>query len=338
MAPMPDLNTTALEELPSLTEAYFNDHFGFRNTFIRRYRKFEEHVFGRRTSKILQGSPKEWYFFVSSQEIDDFLGNAQFSPEELTVWEQAFTTRTSFLATKKIPYICMIPPDKSKVYPEHLPEHIQTNRGKSRLEQLTNHLNQTTGFKLNYLLEKLLSAKNQDEVYFPGDTHWNYRGCYVGYLSLVEKLSQFYPSITPISLESCTFETNSRLADLAGTLAGKNEQIVLHHPIPPNYNLITIQEDPNLAGSHWTSTLRRTPAHYHNPNGSGTLLLIHDSFFEQGIQTLLPLHFEHTYLFWMYAEAFELMDMVERLKPDVVIEMRVERSLRLIPGQRQKNE
>jgi hypothetical protein len=61
-----------------------------------------------------------------------------------------------------------------------------------------------------------------------------------------------------------------------------------------------------------------------------------DSFVAQGISKLLPTYFEHTYFFYLYANTFEFVDMVNRINPDIVIAMRVERSLRRISEGRER--
>jgi alginate O-acetyltransferase complex protein AlgJ len=332
MANFPIIEHTPLSLLPEKMEAYYNDHFGFRNTFIRRHRKLEEQWFDRNPGKAIKGSQSGWWFYGAGDSLDDYLGYRQFSAAELAQWERAIKARKRCLSEKGTPYLFMLMPDKVMVYPECAPHEIMLNRGTTRFEQLQNHMLASDNFTFIYPIDELLEGKKKGPVYHPEDTHWNDDGGYIGYCYLVEQLKPFYPSIIPVQKEDCTVQSAQRAADIAGVLTGKEVMISLNRLIPPQHDTIIVEADATLEGENWKAHLRSTPVHYHNPAGSGTALVIHDSFYAQGISNLLPTHFEHTYFFYLYANALEFVDLVDRLKPDIVIEMRVERSLCRISG------
>jgi hypothetical protein len=333
MAVFPDIKTTSLAALPNKLEAFYNDNFGFRNTFIRKHRKLEKKWFGRTPSSVLEGVKEGWWFYALDGVVDDFMGQRNLTAAELSRWEAAITTRTKYLKEKGIPYIFMIMPNKIMIYPEYLPERIQKNRKKTRFEQLQKHMKDATGFTFSYPKNELLAAKNENDVYFPGDTHWNDTGGYIGYRHLIKELQKIRPSIQPIEEKDCTVEVATRMSDLAGILNGTPEQITLKRLTPADFDSISIERREDLISPSWTSTIRNPPTRRYNSKGTGTALVIHDSFYAQGIERLLPSHFEETYFFWMYASPEEVIDLVNRLNPDIVIEMRVERSLRHIPDQ-----
>jgi hypothetical protein len=122
MAAFPDLKATTLDALPNKLEAYYNDHFGFRNTFIRRKQKLERKWFKRNTSRVLKGTSPGWYFYKLGNSISDYLGNEQFSEEELAIWTTTLETRKNYLSERGIPYVLFICPNKTMVYPEYLPD------------------------------------------------------------------------------------------------------------------------------------------------------------------------------------------------------------------------
>jgi alginate O-acetyltransferase complex protein AlgJ len=331
MATFPEIKSTPIIELPGKLEKFCNDNFGFRNTFIRRHRKIEEKWFGRNSTKAFKGNREGWWFYGAGDNIDDYLGLRNFSAEELQRWEIGMAKRTAYLSARGIHYIFMILPDKTMVYPEYLQETVRGNRGQTRFEQLREHLSKSSDFKFSYPIQELIAAKENAEVYFPGDTHWNDYGGYLGYCYLVEQLRPIRSSITPVSDKDCSVETSSRNADIAGTLRGKNKPIVLERLIPPHHENMIIETSVELAGPNWESKLRSIPFHCHNPKGSGTAVIIHDSFYAQGMSNLIPTHFKDTYFFYAYANTFEVIDLADRFNPDVIIELRVERSLQRIP-------
>jgi alginate O-acetyltransferase complex protein AlgJ len=330
MASFPETDNTPLSLLPEKLEAYYNDHFGFRNTFIRRHRKLEEQWFGRTPGKAIRGSKDGWWFYGVGDSLDDYLGYRQFSAAELLQWEQALKARKRCLAEKNIPYLFLLMPDKVMVYPECAPSEITNNRSTTRFEQLQKHMQVSDNFSFLYPIHELREGKKEGDVYYPEDTHWNDHGGYIGYCYLVEQLKPFYPSIVPVQKEDCTIQSSQRAADIAGMLTGKEVMIAMNRLIPPQHDTIIVEADATLEGENWKANVRSAPVHAYNPAGSGTALVIHDSFVAQGMSNLLPTHFEHTYFFYMYANTFEFVDMVNRINPDIVIEMRVERSLRRI--------
>jgi alginate O-acetyltransferase complex protein AlgJ len=334
LAAFPSLESTPIAALPEKLEAYYNDHFGFRNTFIRKHRKIEKDWFGRSSSRVVEGSKDGWLFYGAGGSIDDYLGNRQLTGPELAAWETAIGERTRWMEEKGIPYIFMVMPDKAMLYPEYLPENIQPIRRQTRFEQLNAHLT-NKGFHLAYPIKEMLQAKQENLLYYPSDTHWNDHGAYVGYEYLIHQIKTYYPSFEPIPRASCLAKSTPRPSDISKMLNGKGLMIDDIRLYPPQSDeRVSIEEDSRLVGADWVTRPRRVPTRCDNPTGTGTAVVIHDSFYGQSIRQLLPTHFKTTYFFYMYAETFEIIDMIDRLNPDIVIEMRVERSLRHIPGQK----
>ena len=61
LAKKPDLASLKLVQIPAQFEAYFNDHFGFRNALISRYNKLLNRYFGGKSGKVTLGERK-WLF------------------------------------------------------------------------------------------------------------------------------------------------------------------------------------------------------------------------------------------------------------------------------------
>ena len=51
LAEKPDIKSVGLCGFPAQFESYLNDHFGFRNTLVRRYNKMMEDSFGLEPSR-----------------------------------------------------------------------------------------------------------------------------------------------------------------------------------------------------------------------------------------------------------------------------------------------
>jgi hypothetical protein len=334
MAAFPSIQKTTVESLPQLLENYYNDHFGFRNTFIRRHQKMEKQLFNRGTSKVVKGKTPGWFFYKKAGTIADFVGNRQLSQEELGIWKDTLEERKRYLSERNIPYIFFVCPDKPMVYPEHLPDITQKSRGQTRFEQIQKYFQKNSDFEIVYPLPELLAAKDAHELYLPGDTHWNSNGGFIGYQKIVEQLQRYFPEIEPVKLEDCVLSVVEAKGDLATMYSTKAKLIEMPMiSAPAEFDMITQTPCAAYTNEVWQEKLTAPPPKLsHNPKGKGTALIIHDSFIGHGLASLLPTHFENTYLFFMYIETPDFEQLVDELNPDVVIEMRVERSMRFIPG------
>lgn len=81
----------------------------------------------------------------------------------------------------------MICPDKSTIYPEHLPGWIGNPPSPTPGDLLSERL----GESIVYLKDSLLAEKSSSSpLYYPDDTHWNARGAWIGY----ERFFRGFPS------------------------------------------------------------------------------------------------------------------------------------------------
>jgi alginate O-acetyltransferase complex protein AlgJ len=335
LSAFPDLKATTLDALPNNLEAFYNDHFGFRNTFIRRQQKLERKLFKRNTSKVLKGTSPGWYFYKGGKTISDYLGNEQFTDEDLAIWTTTLETRKNYLSERGIPYVLFICPNKTMVYPEYLPDETAKGRGTTRFEQLRDHLAANSDVEFIYPLPELLKAKEDDLLYYPGDTHWNYKAGYLGYVEVITQLQRHFPEMKPIPLQDCTVTYRKTKADLASRYASKEQLMDLGIIQPPEGIEVTCSICEPFNNEAWVEkTVNKAPPKvYHNPQGRQSILFIYDSFAGHGPLNLLSAHFENAFMFWAYPDTPDFLELVDTLNPDVVVEMRVERSLRFIPGE-----
>jgi alginate O-acetyltransferase complex protein AlgJ len=112
------LGLGGLKEYITGLEAYFNDHFGYRNQLIFWHTKWT-HDFFRDSSvpKVLIGKDG-WLFWAGDQMVEHYRGVNQFTPQELEDWKTLLEHRRDWLAERGIKYLFVIAPDKSSIYPE----------------------------------------------------------------------------------------------------------------------------------------------------------------------------------------------------------------------------
>ena len=129
----PPKKTTPVEDLPTVFEAYYADHFGFRNTLIRRYQK----LYGKTSSKVLFGEDG-WLFLESS--VKDYLGLRPHAPKQIEIIGQHYEKRRAWLAERNIAYLLIVPPDKVEIYPDQLSINIPEETVRvTRYDQLSSY-------------------------------------------------------------------------------------------------------------------------------------------------------------------------------------------------------
>ena len=110
-------------------------------------------------------------------------------------------------------FVLLIVPNKESVYFEYLPDEIREKKAKSsRTDDLVGYLQANTDLDIIYVKDKYLSMKDETQIYYKTDTHWNMVGCYV---ALQEVLRNLYGTYTDVN--EVTFQEH--LHDFAGDLA-----------------------------------------------------------------------------------------------------------------------
>ncbi|MBN2684268.1 MAG: hypothetical protein JXR40_03225, partial [Pontiellaceae bacterium] len=81
MADAPQFAEAAPSQWPEQIDAWFSDHFGFRNTFIRRYNAISRDWFDRQPERVVM-TDKGWLFTSSDGAMADFMGLRVLSDHE----------------------------------------------------------------------------------------------------------------------------------------------------------------------------------------------------------------------------------------------------------------
>ncbi len=179
--------------------ARVNDHFAGREILV--------HWNNLLQVKLLKVSPQEtllfgrngWLFLDGSNlEMSYFRSAPPFSAAELAGWRRALLQRHLWLARQGIRFVFVIAPNKSTIYPEHVPARIR--RAATRLDQLLDYLRRRPlphDFCLVDSRRVLRAAKSRFPVYGKVDSHWNSFGAMLAANRILQRLSRFYPLRPP---------------------------------------------------------------------------------------------------------------------------------------------
>jgi alginate O-acetyltransferase complex protein AlgJ len=303
---------------------FYRDHFGFRNTLIRGVALTRFHGLGEDTDgRVLVG--RDGWLFLRPDGDENFIafrGLNPFTEDDLDAWQHVLQQRSAWLAARGIPLLVVIAPNKETIYPEYLPWEIYPIQPPSRLDQLVERL-QRTHSPVHFLdlRPALMAAKPSGRLYFKTDTHWNALGAYVGYGAMMDATKDLLPRWKIAAQPRSNFGPG-KVPFLEGDLARMmdmsdqypDEWFSMTRKIP--FDVPPGAMDPKAV---WVTDM--------NDPTLPRLVFYHDSFAIALAQMIGP-SFNH--VFWSFSYEID-PKVVEREKPDLVIDEFLERNLYLDP-------
>jgi hypothetical protein len=199
LASFPTLQMTwaSWRAFPDAFTRYFEDNFAFRPALVRWQAAARVKALGVSPSTAVVKGRDGWWFYADDGAMQDYAEVRPFTVEELEGWRHALQDTSDWLAARGIAYLFVLAPDKHQVYPEYMPAAIRP-AGRSRIDQLVEHLGRYSTVRVLDLRPALERAKAGDRIYHRTDTHWNELGAFAAYTAIVDALSQARPDLRPM--------------------------------------------------------------------------------------------------------------------------------------------
>lgn len=298
--------------LPGL-DAWFSDHFAFRATLVKWYGISRYLWLGVSSSPSVTPGARGWLFFVDDGGLEDFTNQNPLSEEALQNWRTTIVRAQKWCRAHGIAYAFTILPDKGSIYPELFPRTARRVTRLSRMDQIVTAITDT-GAAID-VRQALIDEKRRVRVFQKTDTHWNSRGAYIGYKTIIDALRLQVPAIPPAKPES-EFDPVTRQIhgmDLAGMMGltrvlgeedlrlvpkAKRQYVV----VEPKGNIVEAGEA-RIVTEIPGSTLPRA-------------VVFRDSF-TSAMAPYFSEHFSRVVYLWRNDFAFEE---VEKERPDVVLQ------------------
>jgi len=316
-APKPELRLqlAALDTYPREIEAWYADHFGFRASLLRWHNAAKWFVLRTSpTDRLVQGKD-DWMFVTGDRALEVYRGAAPFTDEELEGWRLSLEGRRDWLARRGARFVFALGPSKSAIYPEYLPDRVRA-AGPTRMDQLCAYLAAHSDLEIADLRPALRARKVEDRpgdyLYYPLGTHWTDRGSFAAYEALARHMGARPLAAAEFELRHTqdpgdSWSSRMYMEDL---LPQTSYELVPREPVP--------WEQSDVPGAP-PRTLRFTQPDATLP----TAVLYHDSFATE-VRELLAWHFSRLTCYWRYD--FD-QGRIEEERPDVVVQLVVERSL-----------
>jgi alginate O-acetyltransferase complex protein AlgJ len=193
--PALSLDATKLAAFPSAFEAYYNDHFGLRNQFIRWHNILKLRALHVSPSRHVILGKENWLF---DDDTVAYYCAPTLTTAELEKWERAFEERARFVAAEGAAYVLVFVPTSTSIYPEFLPDWVKRQNHETRLDQLLRQLRAHSQISIVDLRDSLLKAKSGARLYHRTDSHWNDHGAHVGYGEIMRTVARQFPGTDPL--------------------------------------------------------------------------------------------------------------------------------------------
>jgi len=200
--PLPEFSLAqAFKSFNVLQRGYLEKTFGFRKLLVRYQNTLD--LFWLDASSHYQTVIKgkgDWLFL--SQEnaelnvVEDYRSGRLFTPHQITRWVGVYKDRQDWLAARGIRYLVVVAPNKHTVYPEFLPDRFNRVSPISRTDQLVTALD-AAGVEVLDLRPAMAGVKDKALAYYRTDTHWTTFGAFAGYVAIMKRLAEWFPSFAP---------------------------------------------------------------------------------------------------------------------------------------------
>jgi hypothetical protein len=318
-------------------ESYVDDHFTFRRWLIGVHDRLKYALGVSINRRVIVG--KDGWLFSGSYEASDVRGRRSLTTIDRMRWGLYLEEVRDECKKLGIPFVLVIPPDKSTVYPEYLPANLRAVYRKRRLDDLLDHLRERFPDEDVLDLRDLMWAHKVDGLlYFKHDSHWNYFGGSLAADATLERLASRGVPVKPLGSQLSDFvPAPSAFRDLVTSGDYLEVENAPQFRVPRNSRFRLLEESSDFRAcfaESWAGPCRLSSSK--SESGKGRLLMFRDSFAFFMADSLSSAFAEAHYV-WpqpgMVASSSEVVQAIRVCKPTVVIVEVLERLLEFPPPQ-----
>jgi alginate O-acetyltransferase complex protein AlgJ len=329
LAKFPEWSLTweCLEEFPREFEAYYNDHFGFRQKLISMNNRVKVNWLKVSPSARVVVGKQGWLYYAGENSMDYYRAIGQLDPDQLETWRNILVAKRQWLANRRIAYAFMVAPSKESIYPEFIPDRIVKDDGPVIFDQLNDYLGKNTDFRIIDVRRTLIEGKKKSPVYHMADSHWTELGAYLAYARLIDSLGVPSLHLSPLSLDNFTLaEVKNSGGDLARMTAvapsAEETILALHARRPRNASQADVGYP--VQNMHVTA--------FENKQRPGPRAVMFCDSFGDELKPYLAEHFSRI----VYVQGTSLqiafdVKIIEKERPDIVIDEMAERKFIIFP-------
>ena len=180
MAPWPAFAWST--SFPPAFEHAFADRFGGRDVLIRVHHASLLEFFGVSALTTVMPGRAGWYYWLGEDGLSldrHYRGVAEFPNAYVDATVAELARRHDWLAARGIAYVVAVVPEKFTIYPEFLPAWVTPSPEPTPFDRVAAAIRAETRLAFIDLRPALREAKARERVYYQTDSHWNYLGAMV---------------------------------------------------------------------------------------------------------------------------------------------------------------
>ncbi len=310
-------------------DQYYKQNFGGRPALLATYNKFNISVLKTSPNPNFIVLGKDGWMFLSNDAdnvMNQTLRYDRYNPSLLDSIARNWNETISTFKSIKIPLYTCVAPNKHRIYPQFLPDRLQSNLTSvdSKLSQVQKRLasESNTPNILDLKSGFPPQSKLTPFLYHKMNSHWNDLGAYYGYVALMKTIKNNFPDVTILALDQFK-QIYLEKKDLNFGQMLQTDGIEKTFVLQPKFNITSVQTPNQLTipeGVNYEYELR-----FKNTNATCKykLLVFRDSFTD----ALVPFLSESFSEVVLISSKTIDYGIVERENPDLVVYEMVERRL-----------
>ncbi len=294
-----------IAELPAKLESDFNRHFSFRDALVKTGYRFRLSALGEKDFHDVVVGRDGWLYYSGEKNLDYYQRTEMMTPGQIEALLRRLTLYREPLAEQGIAFYIVVAPNKETIYPEYLPDGIRQGDGLSLFDRILT-ANKDPLLKIIDLRPALLAAREEKQVYYRTDTHWNPDGAFTAYQVIAATIGEDFQAVRPHGVNDFIRAPETISGDLSAMLAMKDVLTEESFGLEPLLPRVARMEN-----SGDSAVLKSFSSQADTPRA----MIFRDSFFN-GLMPFMMEHFREAVL----VRAFEPdMDWIAAEKPDLVI-------------------
>lgn len=286
-------------------DTYVSEHIGFRSQLI----EANTTVF----TKMFHMSPEDdvilgydgWLYY--SKSLDDYYNIQSISDRGINNIAYSIKMLEEAVEANNSEFVITFAPNKSTLYPNHMPLNYIQSDNEGNLERIENAL-EING--VNYVSLKNMFCIDSEVYYRKKDSHWNYKGALMAYNALMAASTLDYDTYEDISFAD-SYEWTGDLSNMLYV-----SKVTYDSQLTPirTFGYQYVSKQKNVEANHIET---------YNKDGDGSAIIYRDSFGN----TLIPFFAENfKECSFSKITPYNMMDVINN-NPDITIIELVERNI-----------
>jgi len=297
---------------PSFNLAELSKSFRWRKNLIDFYTSFRLSIGDRIYNNVVVGK-NGWFFLTDEFSIADYQNTIPLKPGKLAKLQKNLDRLNRDLRKQGITLLVIIPPNKSTIYSQNMPEQIPVIGDQPRLDQFLEYMKLNGDTHVLDLRPALLEASQSQVVYYKTDSHWNDVGAYYGYVETMRTLAQNYPLLTPRPISDFKYTYAGDSVHDLSVIMGFSNYIEEDWILLPGFEIQLQEKKTTLSDGRYIRTVINTDEQLPK------LLVFGDSFYYWLSRFMEP-HFSRVVTVpFTHIDGIWSLDWIHQENPDIVI-------------------